>query len=119
MGELGLIIIISILLLIAPFISNVFKLPIAVVEILMGAVIGSSGLLHESHLFELLAEVGFLYKKRCWDFGLRYSENRRPVLTTTGDSFIDDKYIYLTLVLKPLMQANDGSLITYQLLQND
>jgi LPS-assembly protein len=64
-------------------------------------------------------ELGFMYKKRCWDFGLRYSENRRPVLTTTGDSFIDDKYIYLTLVLKPLMQANDGSLITYQLLQND
>jgi len=61
MGELELIIIISILLLIAPFISNVLKLPIAVVEILMGAVIGSSGLLHESHLFELLAEVGFLY----------------------------------------------------------
>ncbi len=61
MGEIELIIIISILLLIAPFISNVLKLPIAVVEILMGAIIGSSGLLHESHLFELLAEVGFLY----------------------------------------------------------
>jgi Kef-type K+ transport system membrane component KefB len=61
MGEIELIIVISILLLIAPFISNVLKLPIAVVEILLGSIIGSSGLLHESHLFELLAEVGFLY----------------------------------------------------------
>jgi len=48
-------------LLIAPFISNILKLPITVVEILMGAIIGSVGLLHESHLFTLLAEVGFLY----------------------------------------------------------
>ncbi len=61
MGELQLIIIISILLLIAPFISNLLKLPIAVVEILMGSIIGSVGLVHDSHLFELLAEVGFLY----------------------------------------------------------
>jgi Kef-type K+ transport system membrane component KefB len=61
MGELQLIIIISVLLLTAPFISNLLKLPIAVVEIFMGSIIGSIGLLHESHLFELLAEVGFLY----------------------------------------------------------
>jgi len=61
MAELQLIIIISILLLIAPFISNILNLPIAVVEISMGAIIGSLGLFHDSHLFELLAEVGFLY----------------------------------------------------------
>jgi len=61
MGELQLIIIISFLLLTAPFISNILKLPIAVVEISMGAIVGYMGLLHESHLFELLAEVGFLY----------------------------------------------------------
>ena len=63
-------------------------------------------------------EIGFLYKKRCWDFGLRYSENRRPVLTTTGDSFVDDKYIYLTLVLKPLMRSNNSSLVSYKLPQS-
>ena len=40
MGELQLIIIISFLLLTAPFISNILKLPIAVVEISMGAIIG-------------------------------------------------------------------------------
>ncbi len=63
-------------------------------------------------------EVGFLYKQRCWDFGLKYSENRRPILTTEGDSFVDDRYIYLSLVLRPIMQASDGSsLLTWQLPQ--
>jgi len=64
-------------------------------------------------------EIGFLYKKRCWDFGLRYSENRRPILTTTGDSFVDDRYVYLTLVLKPLMQSSNSSLISYKLPQSN
>ena len=61
MAEIELIIVISVLLLIAPFISNILKLPIAIVEITMGSILGSLGFLHESHLFELLAEVGFLY----------------------------------------------------------
>ncbi|NPA56081.1 MAG: cation:proton antiporter [Epsilonproteobacteria bacterium] len=61
MHELELIIVISVLLLIAPFISNLFKLPIAVVEISMGAIFGYLGFFTESHLFKLLAEVGFLY----------------------------------------------------------
>ena len=61
MAEIELIIILSILLLIAPFISHILKLPISVVEISMGSIMGSFGFLHETHLFELLAEVGFLY----------------------------------------------------------
>jgi len=61
MSGIELIVIISVLLLIAPFVSNILKLPIAVVEIIMGSLVGTFGLLHESHMFELLAEVGFLY----------------------------------------------------------
>jgi Kef-type K+ transport system membrane component KefB len=61
MAEIELIIVISVLLLIAPFISNILKLPIAIVEITMGSILGSAGFLHKSDLFELLAEVGFLY----------------------------------------------------------
>ena len=61
MGEVQLITIISFLLLTAPFVSNILKLPVAVVEISMGAIVGSLGLFHDSHLFELIAEVGFLY----------------------------------------------------------
>ncbi|MBN2816690.1 MAG: LPS-assembly protein LptD [Campylobacterales bacterium] len=63
--------------------------------------------------------IGFMYKKRCWDFGLRYSENRRPILTNTGTpDYIDDRYVYLTIVLKPLMQSNNASsFISYRLPQ--
>ncbi len=58
---------------------------------------------------EKSAEVGFLYKKRCWDFGIRYVENNRPVLTQSGESSIYDKYLYFTIVLKPIMQSGGGS----------
>jgi LPS-assembly protein len=62
-------------------------------------------------------EVGFLYKKRCWDFGMRYVENNRPVLTTVGEEkSIYDKYIYFSIVLKPFMKPDvDSSNISYKL----
>jgi len=61
--------------------------------------------------------IGFMYKKRCWDFGIKYSENNRPVLTQNGaSSSIYDRYIYVTIVLKPLMQpSKNSSFITYKL----
>ncbi len=54
-------------------------------------------------------EVGFLYKKRCWDFGLRYVENNRPQLTQNRESSVYDKYIYITVVLRPLMKSSNNS----------
>lgn len=55
-------------------------------------------------------EVGFLYQKRCWDFGLTYLENNRPILNINGESdSIYDRYIYVTIRLKPIMKS-DGSL---------
>ncbi len=62
--------------------------------------------------------LGFMYQKRCWEFGIQYTENNRPVLTTIGSasSSVYDRYIYLTIVLKPLMQANaNSSLLSYKL----
>ncbi len=61
-------------------------------------------------------EVGFMYKKRCWDFGIRYAENNRPILTTAGEDSVYDKYIYLSIVLKPFMKPDkDTSNISYKL----
>jgi len=56
-----------------------------------------------------------MYKKRCWDFGIRYSESRRPILTNDVKSFVDERYIYFTILLKPLMNANGSSNIPIQL----
>ena len=50
------------------------------------------------------AEIGFMYKKRCWDFGLRFVENVRPI----GQTSENDRYVYITIVLKPLM-GNGGT----------
>jgi Kef-type K+ transport system membrane component KefB len=60
-AEIILIITLSIILLISPFISTALKLPISMVEILLGSIASALGLLYENELFKLLAEVGFLY----------------------------------------------------------
>ena len=58
------------------------------------------------------AEVGFLYSKRCWDFGMRYVENNRPVLTQGGETrSVYDKYVYFTIIMKPL----GGSEVNYRM----
>ncbi|MBU1659372.1 LPS assembly protein LptD [bacterium] len=55
------------------------------------------------------AEVGFMYKKRCWDFGLRYVENNRPILAQNSASSVYDRYVYFSIVLKPLMPSGSKS----------
>lgn len=54
-------------------------------------------------------EIGFLYKKRCWDFGLKYVENNRPILANGEYSSVYDRYIYFTVILKPLMKQSEGT----------
>jgi len=60
-AEIILIITLSLILLISPFLSNLLKLPISMIEITLGSVAASLGFLHQNHIFDLLAEVGFLY----------------------------------------------------------
>ena len=60
-AEIIMIITLSVILLVSPFISNMLKLPISMVEITLGALAAGLGLLHHNEMFALLAEVGFLY----------------------------------------------------------
>ncbi|EDM23374.1 cation:proton antiporter [Caminibacter mediatlanticus TB-2] len=60
-AEIILMITLSVILLISPYISNALKLPISMVEILLGSIAASLHLLHENEMFKILAEVGFLY----------------------------------------------------------
>ncbi len=61
-------------------------------------------------------EVGFLYKKRCWDFGLRYVENNRPILSSSGDyNSVYDRYVYFTILLKPLMDTSSNPGLSFKL----
>ncbi|MEO1958913.1 MAG: cation:proton antiporter [Nautiliaceae bacterium] len=60
-AEITLIITLSIILLISPFISNILKLPISMVEMGLGSLAAAFGFLHHNEIFSLLAEIGFLY----------------------------------------------------------
>ncbi len=58
------------------------------------------------------SEVGFMYTQRCFDFGVRYVQNRRPILTNAGsDNFVDDSFVFVTVILKPI----GGSEFNYKL----
>jgi len=58
-----------------------------------------------------LSEIGFSYKKRCWEFGMRYVENNRPILTRSEASSVFEKYIYFTIKLRPI----GGTEVNYKL----
>lgn len=49
------------------------------------------------------SEIGFMYSQRCLDFGLRFVQNNRPVLTNANASdSVNDSYVFMTLILKPI-----------------
>ncbi len=61
-------------------------------------------------------EIGFLYQKRCWNFGIKYVENNRPILLTGGKpASIYDRYVYFTITLKPIMKSNSKELFIWKL----
>ena len=56
-----LLISLSLIVIFSPFIAKLIKMPTTPIEIILGAVFAYAGLLHHNYLFELVAEVGFLY----------------------------------------------------------
>lgn len=60
-------------------------------------------------------EVGFMYTTRCLDFGLKFVQNIRPISTiVNANDSVNDKYIYVTILFKPL----GGSMFNYHLNNN-
>lgn len=55
------IVTLSLLIMFSPFLSRVTKIPVVVVEILLGSIAGYLGFLVENELFKIIAKVGFLY----------------------------------------------------------
>ena len=52
---------ISLIIIASPFLAKLFRLPITPVEIILGSIFGYFGLIHSEHLFDIVAEFGFLY----------------------------------------------------------
>ncbi|MEA2100404.1 MAG: cation:proton antiporter [Campylobacterota bacterium] len=61
MGETTLIITIALIIIFSPFFAKILKLPTTPIEIILGSLLGYVGFLHDEHLFEVVAEIGFLY----------------------------------------------------------
>ncbi len=56
-----LIITISLIIVFSPFLARFLRLPTTPIEIILGSLLGYVGFLHDEHLFDLVAEFGFLY----------------------------------------------------------
>lgn len=61
MSNSAVIITLSLLVLLSPFLSRVTRIPVVVVEMMLGSLAAYFGLLVENELFKIIAEVGFLY----------------------------------------------------------
>ncbi len=59
--NITLILTLSVIIIFSPFLAKYLKLPTTPIEIILGSLFGSIGFLHEEHLFDIVAEFGFLY----------------------------------------------------------
>ncbi len=61
-NDVSIILSLSFIIFLSPFISKLIKIPITPVEIMLGSIAGYLGFISSNnHLFELIAELGFLY----------------------------------------------------------
>jgi len=52
---------IALIIVFSPFFAKVLRLPTTPIEIILGSIFGYIGFLHDEHLFDIAAEIGFLY----------------------------------------------------------
>ncbi len=60
-SDILMIFTLSLLIWISPYISKIFRVPTATVEIISGSLLAFGGILYHNDYFNLIAEVGFLY----------------------------------------------------------
>jgi len=60
-NEISIIVVISLIIFSSPLISQLIKIPIIPIEIMLGSVAVSFGMITSNHTFDIVAELGFLY----------------------------------------------------------
>ncbi len=60
-SDIYLILTLSLILWLSPTVSKIIRLPVPVVEIVLGSILATIGIIHKNEYFDLIAEVGFLY----------------------------------------------------------
>ena len=74
----------------SPFIAKTLKLPTTPIEIILGSLLGYVGFLHNEHLFNLVAEFGFLYL-----MFIAGTEINLKNLLNTSTAIIKKVFVYL------------------------
>ena len=59
--NITLVVTISLIIMFSPFFAKFLKLPTTPIEIILGSLLGYVGYIHNEHLFDIVAELGFLY----------------------------------------------------------
>jgi len=59
--NIALVVTISLIIMFSPFFAKFLKLPTTPIEIILGSILGYVGFVHNEHLFDIVAELGFLY----------------------------------------------------------
>jgi Kef-type K+ transport system membrane component KefB len=60
-SEVSIIVTISVIIFISPYLSKILNIPTTPLEIVLGSFAGFYGFIGYNHLFELISEVGFFY----------------------------------------------------------
>lgn len=60
-ANVTLIITIAMIIVFSPFFAKLLKLPTTPIEIILGSILGYLGFIQDGHLFEIAAEIGFLF----------------------------------------------------------
>ena len=60
-SEVSIIVTISVIIFISPYLSKILNIPTTPLEIVLGSLAGFYGFIGYNHLFELISEVGFFY----------------------------------------------------------
>ncbi len=92
-SDIYLILTLSFILWLSPFISKYIRLPIPVVEITIGSILATIGVIHKNEYFDLIAEVGFLYL-----MFLAGLEVNLKTLINAPASLIKKGFIYLLII---------------------
>jgi Kef-type K+ transport system membrane component KefB len=60
-NEISIIIVLSLIIFNSPLLSKILKIPTIPIEIILGSIAVSLGIISENYIFNLVAELGFLY----------------------------------------------------------
>lgn len=92
-SEVSIIVTISVIIFISPYLSRILNIPTTPLEIVLGSLAGFYGFVGYNHLFELVSEVGFFYL-----MFLAGSEVNLRVFQKEDKSTIQMGMVYITLL---------------------